>query len=260
MIARLLALLFAVCVASSAQAEGFWSAPGSSCVPDHNTTKDNRALFGNPSVRHAATAVDPIILTCGIQGFESAAPNWHLRLTYQDSTGTAASAFVRARLFRMGVSSATPVPMTTVTSNSSTTTTLNSEISSSFTHTFDFVSNVYWVRVELDRNATSQIVIFHSVALIPPLVSDIRAKHDIVLLGHLDNGLGFYRFSYNGSDTAYVGVMAQEVQTIMPAAVMRGSDGYLRVYYDRLGVHMQTWEDWVASGEKIPATAPSVQQ
>ena len=41
--------------------------------------------------------------------------------------------------------------------------------------------------------------------------SDIRLKHDIVLLGHLDNGLGFYRFSYNGSDKAYVGVMAQEV-------------------------------------------------
>ena len=37
-------------------------------------------------------------------------------------------------------------------------------------------------------------------------------KHDITLLGQLDNGLGFYRFSYNGSDKAYVGVMAQEVQ------------------------------------------------
>jgi hypothetical protein len=47
-------------------------------------------------------------------------------------------------------------------------------------------------------------------------VSDIRAKHDIVLFGHLDNGLGFYRFSYNGSDKAYVGVMAQEVQAVSP--------------------------------------------
>ena len=42
-------------------------------------------------------------------------------------------------------------------------------------------------------------------------------------LGHLDNGLGFYRFSYNGSDKAYVGVMAQEVQTVMPDAVVRWS-------------------------------------
>jgi hypothetical protein len=92
------------------------------------------------------------------------------------------------------------------------------------------------------------------------MVSDIRAKHDIVLLGHLDNGLGFYRFSYNGSDKAYVGVMAQEVQAVRPDAVVRGSDGYLRVYYDRIGVHMQTWEDWVSSGAKIPATATSLRQ
>jgi len=87
------------------------------------------------------------------------------------------------------------------------------------------------------------------------MMSDINAKHDIVLLGHLDNGLGFYRFSYNGSDKAYVGVMAQEVQTVMPEAVVRGSDGYLRVHYDRLGLRMQTWEEWVASGERIPATS-----
>jgi hypothetical protein len=46
-------------------------------------------------------------------------------------------------------------------------------------------------------------------------------KHDIVLLGRMDNGLGFYRFSYRGSEKAFVGVMAQEVQRILPAAVTR---------------------------------------
>jgi ricin-type beta-trefoil lectin protein/endosialidase-like protein len=86
--------------------------------------------------------------------------------------------------------------------------------------------------------------------------SDIRLKHDIVLLGRLDNGLGFYRFSYNGSDKAYVGVMAQEVQAVKPEAVVRGRDGYLRVYYDELGLRMQTWDEWVAGGRKIPASAP----
>jgi hypothetical protein len=73
-----------------------------------------------------------------------------------------------------------------------------------------------------------------------------------MLLGHLDNGLGFYRFAYHGSDKAYVGVMAQDVQTIMPEAVMRGRDGYLRVFYDRLGLKLQTYEQWIASGARIP--------
>jgi hypothetical protein len=86
--------------------------------------------------------------------------------------------------------------------------------------------------------------------------SDVMLKHDISLLGHLDNGLGFYRFSYNGSDNAYVGVMAQEVQTVMPAAVLRGGDGYLRVFYDKLGLKFQTYDQWTASGAHVPAGAP----
>jgi hypothetical protein len=83
--------------------------------------------------------------------------------------------------------------------------------------------------------------------------SDIRLKHDITLLGHLDNGLGFYRFVYNGGDTAYVGVMAQEVQRVMPEAVVTGQDGYLRVLYDRLGMPFQTYDQWLASGARLPA-------
>lgn len=83
--------------------------------------------------------------------------------------------------------------------------------------------------------------------------SDIALKHDIVLLGHLANGLGYYRFSYIGSHKAYVGVMAQEVERVMPDAVTRGSDGFLRVYYDRLGVKFRTYSDWLAGGARIPA-------
>jgi hypothetical protein len=77
----------------------------------------------------------------------------------------------------------------------------------------------------------------------------------VVLLGHLDNGLGYYRFSYLGSDKAYVGVIAQEVQAITPDAVTRGRDGYLRVYYDRLGLKFLSYKDWFASGARIPTRA-----
>jgi hypothetical protein len=88
----------------------------------------------------------------------------------------------------------------------------------------------------------------------PAASSDVRVKHDITLLGRIDNGLGLYRFSYIGSKKAYVGVMAQEVESVMPEAVERGSDGYLRVYYDKLGIRMQTWEEWLASGQSGQAT------
>jgi endosialidase-like protein len=87
--------------------------------------------------------------------------------------------------------------------------------------------------------------------------SDIMLKHDLVLLGHLANGLGYYRFSYNGSNRAYVGVIAQEVQTVMPKAVVRDRDGSLRVFYDRLGIKFQTYEEWITLGARLPAVAPA---
>jgi hypothetical protein len=85
--------------------------------------------------------------------------------------------------------------------------------------------------------------------------SDIRLKHDIALLGTLDNGIGFYRFSYIGSDRAYVGVMAQDVQAVMPEAVTRGPDGYLRVYYDKLGLKFETYDQWISEGAHVPSIA-----
>ena len=77
--------------------------------------------------------------------------------------------------------------------------------------------------------------------------SDIRLKEDIVPLARLDNGIELYRFRYKGSDhTAYVGVMAQEVQKIEPSAVSRDRNGYLLVNYDRLGLKFMTWDKWQA--------------
>ena len=85
--------------------------------------------------------------------------------------------------------------------------------------------------------------------------SDIALKHDVVLLGHLANGLGYYRFSYLGSSKPYVGVIAQEVQSLVPEAVTRGRDGYLRVYYEQLGLKLRTYSNWLAGGAKIPMPA-----
>lgn len=82
----------------------------------------------------------------------------------------------------------------------------------------------------------------------------MRLKHDIRIIGRLDNGIGLYRFIYNGDDKVYVGVMAQEVQAVMPEAVVRGRDGYLRVFYETLGLKFQTYDEWIASGAHIPVT------
>jgi hypothetical protein len=81
--------------------------------------------------------------------------------------------------------------------------------------------------------------------------SDIRLKHDIALLGRLDNGLGIYRFSYNGSNKMYVGVLAQEVVEVRPDAAILGRDGYWRVNYEKLGIKFETYQDWLKWGGQI---------
>jgi hypothetical protein len=79
------------------------------------------------------------------------------------------------------------------------------------------------------------------------IISDIRLKRDIVLVGRLTDGIGLYRYRYLWSDTTYVGVMAQEVAAVKPEAVCQGADGYLRVDYAGLDLRMQTWDQWRAA-------------
>jgi hypothetical protein len=85
--------------------------------------------------------------------------------------------------------------------------------------------------------------------------SDIRLKTDIVPLVRLDNGLELYRFRYKGNDhTAYVGVMAQEVQKIEPRAVWSDGNGYLMVDYDRIGLKFMTWKEWLTHRGERPSS------
>lgn len=84
--------------------------------------------------------------------------------------------------------------------------------------------------------------------------SDVRLKRDIVAIGRLENGLTLYRYRYLWSRQLFVGVVAQEVARISPEAVMRGADGYLRVDYLRLGLRLQTWQEW-RRGRAEPAAS-----
>jgi len=84
-----------------------------------------------------------------------------------------------------------------------------------------------------------------------PAISDIRLKRDIMQVGELDNGVALYSFRYFWSDQVYVGVMAQQVAAIAPQAVVMEPNGYLAVYYDRLGLKMQTLEEWQASHDVV---------
>jgi hypothetical protein len=62
-------------------------------------------------------------------------------------------------------------------------------------------------------------------------LSDRRLKRNIVRVGTHALGIGLYEFSYIGSTARHTGVMAQDVLTVRPQAVITGPDGFYRVDY-----------------------------
>lgn len=64
--------------------------------------------------------------------------------------------------------------------------------------------------------------------------SDIRLKTDIKRLGTMSSGLPFYSFQYIGEDEPQIGLMAQDVEVIIPEAVIVGIDGFKMVDYSRV--------------------------
>ena len=66
--------------------------------------------------------------------------------------------------------------------------------------------------------------------------SDRRLKTGIKQVAAFRSGIRLYRFRYRGSETEYLGVLAQQVSRMAPHAVRKGRDGFLRVDYDVLGL------------------------
>ena len=70
--------------------------------------------------------------------------------------------------------------------------------------------------------------------------SDERLKENIKKIGTLDNGLNLYSYNYkDGYDLPegrQIGVMAQEVEKVIPEAVVMETDGFRAVNYALLGV------------------------
>lgn len=64
------------------------------------------------------------------------------------------------------------------------------------------------------------------------MISDRRFKRDIERIGKLDNGLPVYKFKYKYGEETHVGVMADEVEKVIPDAVIE-RNGIKFVNYEK---------------------------
>lgn len=76
--------------------------------------------------------------------------------------------------------------------------------------------------------------LFSAGASLLPLLSDRRAKKDIVQIGTTHSGVPIYRFRYKHGGPVQIGYLAQEVMEIYPDAVTMGPDGFYRVDYAKV--------------------------
>lgn len=70
-------------------------------------------------------------------------------------------------------------------------------------------------------------------------MSDRRLKENIERVGETAHGLGLYEFNYIGEPARFRGVMADEVEPIMPDAVVYDDLGFASVNYGMLGIQME---------------------
>jgi hypothetical protein len=70
--------------------------------------------------------------------------------------------------------------------------------------------------------------------------SDDNLKENIVRVGENEKyGFGIYEFNFKGDDVRWRGVMASEIEKLIPDAVSVDEDGYRHVDYAKIGVEME---------------------
>lgn len=86
------------------------------------------------------------------------------------------------------------------------------------------------------QNQSNQMLggLFSAGASLLPLLSDRRAKKDIVQIGTSDSGVPIYRFRYKHGGPVQIGYMAQDLLESHPEAVTVGPDNLYRVDYSKV--------------------------
>ena len=92
-----------------------------------------------------------------------------------------------------------------------------------------------------DRAGQLMNSISFGMSVISPFLpsSDVRLKDNIKKIGTSIEGYNIYKFRYLDSTKEYIGVMAQEVKSKKPEAVMKLNNGFYGVDYSQLDVEFR---------------------
>jgi len=84
------------------------------------------------------------------------------------------------------------------------------------------------------RNAQTQSTVSGLATIAAMYFSDRRLKKDMKIVGMLPNGISIYQYRFVGQEDMHLGVIAQEVQRVIPDAVHADANGFLKVDYSKV--------------------------
>ena len=166
MLARFIAIIGFVCVATAAQAFTLvaWSTAGTACVPRGQSVA-KYGDFNAASVAHKTGQVGGIGFICHVERFDSPNRSWALQMAYRDSTGAGNTASVTGTLYRIPLNGFSPTIVGTVDSEVNPVLG-NQVLQAPFSHGFNFETNTYFVSIVLTRTAATEFVRLFSAAIV----------------------------------------------------------------------------------------------
>jgi hypothetical protein len=91
--------------------------------------------------------------------------------------------------------------------------------------------------LQMMQNQANASMIGSGIGAIGSMFSDRRLKENIKKIGTADNGLAIYSYNLKGGATTQIGFMADEVEKVIPEAVITHPSGYQMVDYRKAVAH-----------------------
>lgn len=155
--------------------EMYWSSDGAGCIPVDTAIQANQYSIGAGAMKMSASYAGTFVVLCPVHRNSGAAnqPNTFM-ITVQDSDFLYyVVADVHARLYKMSLANGATTLLADVQSSFASvqcdgvtpTGPGDYNVCASFTHTFDWENNAYFVYVTMYRQTTSDSAILYSVGL-----------------------------------------------------------------------------------------------
>lgn len=148
-------------ITSNASANEF-DMTGASCIPGDPAVTNNRYLVTGGTVKHKSTNTDLITLYCGIPTTITS-PS-HIELLYS-STANNATTLVKMQYIKMSKTTGAITSVATANSQSGVNNGTPQLQNVSFSDTYSPSSFIYYVRVDLQRSSSANVVIFYKATV-----------------------------------------------------------------------------------------------